>query len=192
MHTMWRITIPTLFTLGRIGLIPFIINAIFYDQWKYAFLLFVIAAGTDIIDGFLARLMNDKTVLGTYLDPIADKLLLVSCFITLAFVKSPLGMIPVWFVVLLLLKELLLIIGGYWIFFRNNTQEIQPTLLGKLTTFMQIMFILWLFISYFLNWLSLTIYYNALLCLSIVICASLLQYAMQGLLVYRLKSINSK
>jgi phosphatidylglycerophosphate synthase len=89
-----RITIPTLFTLTRIIIVPVIIDAMINDRWGIAFFFFVFACVTDLIDGFLARLLNEKTFLGACLDPVADKLLLLSCFSTLAFVSTPLFSVP--------------------------------------------------------------------------------------------------
>src|SRR5690349_20790870 len=93
-----RITIPTLFTILRIVLVPIIVGAMVAGWWGCAFLFFVVACLTDVIDGLLARLLNEKTLFGAFLDPIADKLLLISCFFTLAFVTTPLFLIPRWFV----------------------------------------------------------------------------------------------
>ena len=107
-----KITISTLFTLARIAITPLIVIAMVFQQWGAAFILFVCAALTDIIDGHLARLCDEKTFLGACLDPIADKILILSCFFMLAFVQSPLFTIPLWFVLLVLIKELVLIGGA--------------------------------------------------------------------------------
>ena len=114
-----RITLATLFTLMRIVLTPFIVISMVAQQWGIAFFLFLIAASTDIVDGNLARFFNAKTFLGAVLDPIADKVLLLSVFFTLAFVQSPLFNIPLWFVFLVLLRELILISGSCFLFFYN-------------------------------------------------------------------------
>ena len=88
--------IPNFFSVLRIVLIPFFIILLSYDYPFAAFTVFIFAAITDICDGFFARLLDQKTVLGAYLDPIADKLLLVSSFVTLVLI----GLIPLWLAVL--------------------------------------------------------------------------------------------
>jgi len=175
-----RITIATLFTLMRIVLSPIIVIAMVLQQWGVAFFLFFVAASTDIMDGNLARFFNAKTFLGAALDPIADKVLLLSVFFTLAFVQSPLFHIPIWFVLLVLLRELVLITGSFVLFFTKGHLEVSPTWLGKLTTFIQICFIVWLFACYFFHWLPVKTYYTMLaLMLTLVFC-SCVQYIRIG------------
>lgn len=176
----WRITIPTLFTIARICITPLIIYSMVQQQWPQAFYLFLSAALSDIIDGALARLWNVRTFLGGCLDALADKFLLVSSFATLAFIKTPLFTIPQWFVLLILFKELVLIIGALVIYCINGTLEIQPTFLGKGTTFVQICFIIWFFSCYFFQWLPLKTYSFMLGVLIVLIIASLLQYIFIG------------
>jgi cardiolipin synthase (CMP-forming) len=141
----YRITVPTILTLGRIFLTPIIVYSMVQQQWQKAFYLFLVAAITDVIDGGLARFWNVRTFLGGCLDALADKFLLVSCFATLAFVQTPLFTIPRWFACIILLKEAILILGSFIIYYIKGTIEIKPTLLGKGTTFVQICFIIWFF-----------------------------------------------
>jgi len=175
-----RITLSTIFTLLRIILAPFIVYAMVSQQWGLAFGLFIIAAATDIIDGNIARLFDEKTFLGACLDPIADKILLVSCFATLAFVQSPLFSIPRWFVLLVLIKDTIIIAGAFAIFFVKGHLRVNPTLLGKLTTVAQVSFITWLFACYFFKWLPIKTYYTMLTLVSVLAIASLLQYLHMG------------
>jgi cardiolipin synthase (CMP-forming) len=179
-HNEWRITIPTLFTIGRIVLTPIIVYAMVHQQWPKAFYLFLVAALTDVIDGALARFCNARTFLGGCLDAIADKFLLVSCFATLAFIKTPLFIIPQWFVLLILCKELILILGSFIVYCINGSVEIKPTVLGKGTTFVQICFIIWFFSCYFFEWLPLKTYSVFLVVLISLIIASLVQYIFIG------------
>lgn len=179
-NNQWRITIPTILTLGRIVLTPLIVYSMVNQQWQKAFYLFLVAAITDIIDGGLARLWNVRTFLGGCLDALADKFLLVSCFATLAFVQTPLFTIPRWFVLLILFKELILILGSFIIYRIKGTVEINPTLLGKGTTFVQICFIIWFFSCYFFQWLPMKTYNFFLTLLILLIVASLMQYVLIG------------
>jgi len=180
-----RITVSTLFTLTRIVLTPCIVIAMVMHQWGVAFWLFLIAAFTDVADGNIARLFNQKTFLGACLDPIADKFLLISCFATLAFVQSPLFSIPLWFVLLVLCKELVIVVGSFSIYIARGHLEVQPTILGKITTFVQVLFIIWLFACYFFHWLPIKTYATMLGVLFFLIVFSLVQYVRLGLAQWR-------
>ena len=176
-----RITIPTLFTLLRIILVPMIIGAMIIGWWGCAFFFFVFACFTDVIDGLLARLLNEKTFLGACLDPIADKLLLISCFFTLAFVTTPLFSIPRWFVLFVVGKEVIQIVGAFVIYRLRGHLNVQPTILGKTTTCIQMIFIMWLFACYFFCWMPIKTYYTMLGVMILFISASFGQYARIGL-----------
>src|SRR3990167_3569236 len=139
-----RLTIPNVLTLLRLLSVPIIVIAMFKSHWGIAFWLIILSALTDVLDGYIARIFNQKTFLGACLDPIADKLLILSVYFTLAFRQSPLFSIPVWFVVLVLLKELVLIAGVVFLYFKQYQLAIKPTLLGKLTMLAQTLFIIWL------------------------------------------------
>lgn len=176
-----RITISTLFTLARIVLTPFIVGAMIMGQWGAAFFMFVIAAFTDVADGNIARFFDQKTFLGACLDPVADKILLVSCFATLAFVQSPLFSIPLWFVLLVLFRDLAILAGGFIIYYVRGHLEVHPTILGKTTTLVQVWFIIWLFACYFFGWVPIRTYYAALTVLLGLVILSSLQYLRLGL-----------
>lgn len=176
-----RITFSTVLTSIRILLVPFIIAAMVAQRWGLAFKLFIAAMVTDFFDGNTARWFNQKTFLGACLDPIADKLLLVSCFATLAFVQSPLFSIPRWFVLTVLVKELLLIGGALYILLTKEHLEVRPTWLGKITTVVQMLFIVWLFACYFFHWMPIKTYWTMLGLLLILVIMSLVQYVRIGL-----------
>lgn len=176
-----RITFPTILTLLRIILAPLIVVAMIKQYWGLAFGAFVVASLTDMFDGMLARWWNDKTVLGACLDPIADKVLLISCFSALAFIHTPLFAIPHWFIVLILLKESVIVVGSVLLLLSGTGFVIHPTYLGKMTTVVQITFIVWLFACYFLNWLPIKTY-NVLVGITVCfIVASFAQYVAIGL-----------
>ena len=176
----FSITISTFITLLRIALTPCVVIAMKMHAWSAAFLLFVVAAFTDVLDGFLARLLNQQTYLGAILDPIADKFLLISCFFTLAFIDSPLFSIPTWFVFFVVVKELLLIMGVLGIYWWVGSLPIKPTLLSKGTTVCQIAFIMWLFACYFFNWVPIKTYYAMLGLLFCMVLATFIQYIYIG------------
>jgi len=175
-----RITFSTMLTLARIVLTPFIVVAMIVGHWGVAFWLFVISALFDTLDGNVARWFNQQTFLGACLDPIADKILLISCFATLAFIDGPLFSIPKWFVLLVLAKELLVIGGSFFIYFVKGHLEVKPTILGKSTTVAQVWFIIWLFACYFFGWLPVKTYYTALGILFVLVVLSLIQYIRLG------------
>lgn len=175
-----RITISTMVTLVRIALVPFIVGAILTQHWGTAFFLFVTASVTDVIDGYLARALNEQTFLGACLDPIADKLLLLSVFSTLAFAQSPLFTIPGWFVLIVLLRELIILSGAGIVYAVKGSLEVHPTRLGKATTLVQVLFVTWLFACYFFQWLPVKTYYGMLGLLLVMVIASCVQYVRMG------------
>jgi cardiolipin synthase len=134
-----------------------------------------------LIDGALARWRNEQTFLGALIDPLADKVLLLSIFFTLAFVQSPLFGVPHWLVWLMLTKEMVQVVGFVMIYMINGTVQIQPRLLGKLTTMAQMIFVVWLFACYFFDWVPLRTYYVALGILVTLVFASFIQYAYIGI-----------
>ncbi|HLB93976.1 MAG TPA: CDP-alcohol phosphatidyltransferase family protein [Candidatus Babeliales bacterium] len=177
----YKITLATKFTIFRILAVPVIIYAMVNHWWGIAFGLFMMAALSDTIDGYLARNFGQATVLGACLDPLADKLLILAIYFTLAFVQSPLFTIPLWFVCLVLVKELLQIIGAFILFIRTGTLEIRPTVLGKLTMAVQVLFIVWLFTCYFFHWLPVKTYDFMLGAVLILVLSTLLHYSYRGI-----------
>lgn len=183
-----RITIPTLFTIARIGLIPMIVTAMINAYWGMALLLFTCACLTDLVDGFLARLLDEKTFLGACLDPVADKLLLIACFSTFAFIATPLFSIPYAFLLFIVGKELLQIAGAIIIYQIQGHLNVQPTLLGKVTTFIQMIFIIWLLACYFFSCVPIKTYYVMLSVMIFFIGASFIQYVRIGMRMITQKS----
>jgi cardiolipin synthase len=176
-----KITLSSWITIARIFSVPFIVAAMITGYWGFAFGLFSIAAFTDILDGNLARWRNEKTFLGACLDPLADKFLVLSVFFTLAFVQSPLFSVPLWFVLLVLFKEIILIVGSFVLYYLRGHIEIQPTLLGKSTTVVQMGFIMWLFACYFFAWVPIKTYYSMLGIVLILVFVTLAQYVRIGI-----------
>lgn len=175
------ITFANLLTTARIIVTPFIVKAMINQSWQTAFFLFIFAALTDMLDGFFARRWHEKTLLGACLDPIADKVLILSIFFTLAFVQSPLFSIPLWFVLLIVLKEFVLIAGVGILYALYGSVEIKPSFLGKSTTVIQMLFIVWLFACYFFKWVPMKTYDTMLGALLIFSAATLVQYIVQGI-----------
>ena len=139
-------------TLARIALTPVIFFAIVHHQWRTALVLFGVAAITDIGDGFFARLFNAQTVFGACLDPLADKFLILSSFVALAWLRSDVFVIPSWFIVFFFIREFLIVLGALIVAIRGGKTMIEPTIWGKVTTFLQIIFIVWLTICFIVGW----------------------------------------
>ena len=128
--------IPNLITLGRILLVPIVVWAIASGTMWIAFVLFVGAGVSDAVDGFLAKRFNMTTVLGAYLDPLADKALIVSIYLTLGIN----GAIPRWLVILVVSRDILIIGGIMLSWLVGNPLKIKPLLVSKLNTVAQILF----------------------------------------------------
>lgn len=126
--------IPNSLTIVRMLMIPVFVGLLLYEQYTYCLVVLLLAGLTDGLDGIIARVANQRTELGAFLDPLADKLLLSSGFITLAF----LGLIPLWVAILMVSRDVVLM-GGTLILRRTESRfAISPTLLGKGATVLQL------------------------------------------------------
>jgi len=130
--------LPNLLTILRILLVPVFINLLIYKLYPPALGVFLLASFTDGLDGIIARAANQRTTLGTYLDPVADKLLLTAAFITL----SVLQFIPVWVSVIVVSRDIILVLGAMVLHLAQGEFIIAPTPLGKATTFLQLVYII--------------------------------------------------
>src|SRR5450432_401735 len=126
--------IANLFTLLRLGLVPFVVLAILQGNHLVALVLFIAAGLTDVIDGALARGFSLVTQSGAYLDPIADKCLL--CGIVLALGSS--GIFPWWFVAIVFGRDLYILVGVLGFLALTNVRKFPPSIWGKASTFVQI------------------------------------------------------
>lgn len=132
-------TLPNLLTFGRLVALPFLIVAIVEGRHGSALAIFLAAAITDILDGFLARRFGMASPLGAYLDPIADKLFLISTFIVLSVPAVPTKLhIPIWLLVLSLFRDLVILIVCLVMFLALDIRSFPPSVFGKLTTFCEI------------------------------------------------------
>ena len=130
-------TVPNQITLLRLGFLPFFLILISYEHYRWALLVLVVAGLSDGIDGLLARKLNQKSALGAYLDPIADKLLLSSSFVILAF-KSKLAW---WLTIMVLSRDILLLTVAAVILLISGYRPFPPSILGKCTTAVQILLV---------------------------------------------------
>jgi cardiolipin synthase (CMP-forming) len=130
------LNIANLLTMLRFCLVPIVIVSIVNKQWTLAFVLFVTAGITDALDGFVARHFDMRTALGAYLDPLADKALLVSIYITLAIGN----IIPTWIAVLVVSRDVMIVGAVMVSWVMGNPVEINPLKLSKANTAAQISF----------------------------------------------------
>ena len=126
---------PNLLTLLRICLAPFLIAAILENRFKVGFILFVAAGLTDALDGLLARLLKQRTVLGQYLDPVADKLLLSTLFLVLLHE----GLIPVRVTVLVFGRDVGILLVSAILYAAAGRREFKPSIFGKANTLAQVL-----------------------------------------------------
>jgi cardiolipin synthase len=130
--------IPNSLTILRILLVPVYIGFMTYGAYGFALLTLLMAGLTDAIDGPIARRLNQRTRLGTFLDPLADKLLLTSGFISL----SVLHLVPSWLVILVVSRDVILLLGTAVAHVTNTQIDVTPTFLGKGTTMFQLSYVL--------------------------------------------------
>lgn len=127
--------VPNAITIMRIVLVLPVVLALLSEHYSIALLLFAIAGASDGVDGFIAKHYGCTSRLGSILDPIADKLLLVSTYLSLAW----LGLLPVWLVVIVLLRDLLIVVGGVAYHRYIGEYEMEPSPVSKLNTASQIL-----------------------------------------------------
>jgi cardiolipin synthase len=129
------LNLPNCLTLFRILTIPVFLEFLAYQYYWQALVVFAIGGFTDFLDGFFARRMNQQTALGAYLDPVADKLLVVTSFIML----GSMGGIPIWLAVIVVARDLLIVIGyGIIYFLVEERILVRPSLVGKWSTTLQL------------------------------------------------------
>ncbi|MBS0272418.1 MAG: CDP-alcohol phosphatidyltransferase family protein [Proteobacteria bacterium] len=130
--------LPNIISLARLLSVPLIISLILSHQLKAAFLFFALAGLSDALDGFLARIFKLRTTLGAYLDPIADKALLMGVYAAL----GQTGLVELWVVVLVIFRDLLIIGGILLLFLFKSSVEMKPLLISKINTVMQLSYAL--------------------------------------------------
>lgn len=130
--------VPNTITIARLVSVPFIGWLVVEERYATALAAFAVAAASDAVDGLLARLLDQRTALGATLDPTADKLLVVTALATLAWV----GRVPGWFVAVVFVRDLLLSVGYWATFAAGRRLPLRPSLLGKVTTVLQLALVL--------------------------------------------------
>lgn len=129
------LNLPNLITIARILLVPIMVWAIASQEMRIAFFLFLAAGLSDAVDGFLAKRFNMASELGAYLDPLADKVLIVSIYVSLGITEA----IPRWLVILVVSRDLLIVGGIMLAWVLGNPLQIKPLMVSKLNTVAQIL-----------------------------------------------------
>ncbi|ATX81096.1 cardiolipin synthase [Mariprofundus ferrinatatus] len=132
------LNIPNILTLARIVITPFIIFAIMEGEAVFALILMGIAGITDMLDGAIARYFNQRSIVGAFMDPLADKLMLISTIVTLYFIEE----IPLFLFLAVVFRDLVIVVGAIAYEMVTGKLEMEPTMSSKITTFLQITLVL--------------------------------------------------
>jgi cardiolipin synthase (CMP-forming) len=128
------VSVPNIITFLRILAVPLAMYMILIGRMEWAFWLFVAAGVSDALDGAIARLFRAQTVLGGYLDPLADKTLIIGVYVALSYV----GQIPLWLVMMVVFRDVMIVGGVILLFTLKETLAMQPLIVSKLNTVVQI------------------------------------------------------
>lgn len=171
------ISLATYVTLLRLVLIPCLLVSMLYDAWLLATLFFVLASISDALDGMLARALNQVTWLGTLLDPLVDKLMLITIYAGLVYGSLMPVKIPQWFLILVLVHEILLMSGAaYWSLIKREI-VIRPSRFAKVLGFGQFLFIVWILMGGLGGTVPECLFYELLLLIASARICLLIQYA---------------
>jgi cardiolipin synthase len=129
-----NLTIPNIITLARILLTPLFIILLIQGSYRKALAIFILAGVSDLADGLIARTLKQRSRLGAYLDPMADKILMSASFVTLSIYRQ----IPSWLTVIVLSRDVALALGVLIFKLADYQLAIKPSLAGKLTTTLQV------------------------------------------------------
>lgn len=137
MSRQFWLNIPNLLTLGRIFSVPVLVWLVLIHELNWAFWLFVAAGISDGLDGYLAKQMNAQTKIGAFLDPLADKFLVVSIFIVLGVQD----LLPVWLVIMVSFRDLAIVVGATLIELVTHDLKMSPNFSSKINTTVQILLV---------------------------------------------------
>lgn len=141
--------IPNIITFIRIIIIPAFVTALIYKRYDYALFLFIFAAVSDALDGLMARVTKQKTKLGAFLDPLADKSLLVTSFILF----SVYDWIPLWLTITVISRDVIVVLGWILLYLTSHITKIEPSLIGKAAIASQLVLIAYTLLSINMNYI---------------------------------------
>lgn len=137
------LNIPNTLTMMRILIVPIFVMALIYGRYKIALFLFVLATITDTLDGLIARKTGQKTLIGAFLDPLADKVILMTSFIIFAILKW----IPYWLVIIVISRDLIVVIGWMVLYIITGSSRVEVSWFGKVAIAAQFLLIAYKLIS---------------------------------------------
>lgn len=132
------LTVPNALTVLRLAAVPFFVAATIGGRYDLAFALFVGAGVTDAFDGYIARKLNQKSTLGAFLDPAADKIMLFSAYILYTFRTAIEHRIPTWLTITIFMRDILIVFFAYLLYTRIHIKRFPPSLAGKISTIAQV------------------------------------------------------
>ena len=137
----YTMNLPNLITISRLLLTPYIVWLLLVESYFLGFVFFLLSGISDALDGFIAKRFNQKTLLGSYLDPIADKFLIVSAIVLLGYN----GYVPIWLIIIIVSRDIA-IFGAVIISWMLSTNlRIEPLIISKINTFLQLFYIVMTF-----------------------------------------------
>ncbi|MCL5024165.1 MAG: CDP-diacylglycerol--glycerol-3-phosphate 3-phosphatidyltransferase [Nitrospirae bacterium] len=140
---MGILNLPNTLTMTRIVLIPLFVTSVIYNRYGYALSLFLIAALTDMFDGLIARLKSQRTAFGTFLDPLADKFLLVTSFILFAIYDK----VPKWLTITIISRDVIIVTGWVVLHLVTHTAKVETSQLGKTAIALQLVLICYVLVN---------------------------------------------
>lgn len=132
------LTVPNFITLLRMGMVPFLVLAVSNKNYQLALWIFILAGLSDALDGYLARRMDMQSLIGAYLDPIADKMLITVAYIVLTIPQGQEVVIPLWLTILALFRDFVIMLVAGVLYLVEGLREFPPSVLGRATTFSQV------------------------------------------------------
>jgi len=134
---MMILNIPNILTFIRIIILPVFVTALIYEKNDYALYLFIAAGLTDMLDGLFARIARQKTQFGAFLDPLADKLLLITSFVIFSMYEW----IPKWLAIIVISRDIIVMLGWLLLYLVYHRTKVEPSLFGKAAILSQVMLI---------------------------------------------------
>jgi cardiolipin synthase len=129
------VNVPNALTTLRIVLIPVFVSSLIYKRYDYALIIFIAAAVTDFLDGLIARMKNQQTEFGRFLDPLADKFLIVTSYLLFAVY----GFIPKWLTITVISKDVIIVTGWLVLYLITHRSKVEPSMLGKIASAAQLL-----------------------------------------------------
>lgn len=172
--------LANLLTILRLALLPLFLVFLFRDRYGAALTVFLIGSISDALDGFVARKLHQVTELGKLLDPIVDKIFIISTFTAFYL----LDLLPLWFFLIVIVKDLVIITGTAFIYLKHKKLDIAPTFAGKASTAFQMATVL-LILFNGLGYVNKEILLVAMIITAIILFYSILSYVIIGIRIYK-------